>query len=642
MCGIAGIVRSDGRPVDESVIARMCAAIEHRGPDSRGVHVEDGVRLGIQRLRVIDLATGDQPIYNEDRTVAVVLNGEIYNFKELRERLLRRGHVFRTRTDTEVIVHLYEDEGAACVRHLEGMFAFAVWDGSARQLTLARDRVGKKPLFYAMRDGAISFASELGALMEDDEIPRDLDPVALDAYLACRYIPSPYSAYRAVRKLPPATVLVHQGGSITMERYWRLNFGRKHAERSADELIEELRDQLRAAVRKRLIADVPLGAFLSGGIDSSAVVAAMAEASSRPVKTFSIGFRSEELNELPLARLVAERFATEHHELIVEPNAIDVIPTVVRHHGEPFADATSIPTIYLARMARENVTVALNGDGGDETFAGYTRYVANAAAHRLDAIPRSVRRAIAAVGKRVPASGRVNSWPSRIRRLSESLPMSSMDRYIAYMTDLQGFRRDRLYAPEYRAFVEESAVPHLLGAPWRASTATSIVDRMLDVDTQTYLPDDLLAKVDIATMSCSLEGRSPMLDHRFMEFAAALPPELKLRGSQKKVGLRMAMRGWLPDEILDAPKRGFQPPLADWFRNELRDFARETLLDRTARARGYFREDATRELLDRHTTGRHDHAQAIWTLLIFELWHREFVDRPAFAGLRVGEAERPA
>ncbi len=604
----------------------MCAALEHRGPDSRGVHLDDGVGLGIQRLAVIDLATGDQPISNEDGTITVVLNGEIYNFRELREELEARGHRFKTRSDTEVVVHLYEELGVDCITRLHGMFGVAVWDAPRRRLLLARDRAGKKPLFYSHRDGVLSFASELTALMQDPDVPRDLDPVALDAYLAFRYIPSPMCAFRAVRKLPPATRLVFEGGGVTLERYWSLDFSRKRDE-PEEELLEELREQLRAAVRRRLIADVPLGAMLSGGVDSAAVVAAMAEASSGPVKTFSIGFTDPTLDEREPARLVSERFGTEHHELVVEPDAISIIPAILRHYGEPFADATAVPTFYLAEMARRHVTVALNGDGGDETFGGYQRYVINQAAERTDAIPVAFRRAAAAAGRAVPPTGRINSTRSRVARLSETLPLDACGRYLAYMTDLQNLRREALYSDDFARQIGESAVPGIIGRPWAGSTATSLVDRMLDVDTQTYLPDDLLVKVDIATMAHSLEGRSPLLDHQWMEFAASLPPELKIQGSRKKVALRKALRGWVPDEILDAPKRGFQPPLAGWFRQDLREYARDVLLDPVARDRGYFRPERVQRLLDEHTAGRRDHSQGIWTLLIFELWHREQVDR---------------
>ncbi|HKP91374.1 MAG TPA: asparagine synthase (glutamine-hydrolyzing), partial [Thermoleophilaceae bacterium] len=391
MCGIAGQVRDDGSPVEAALLDSMCDALEHRGPDSRGVHRSDGSGLAIQRLRVIDLDTGDQPIYNEDRSVAVVLNGEIYNYRELREELRGRGHELATRGDTEVIAHLYEEEGPSCVRRLHGMFAFAVWDARRRQLVLARDRVGKKPLFYSERAGGLSFASELRSLIRDPEISREIDHQAMDSYLTYQYVPGPRTAFRAVSKLPPASVLVRRDGRSSIERYWRLDYSRKRPAADGPELEGELRDQITRAVRRRMVADVPLGAFLSGGVDSSAIVAAMAEASAQPVKTFAIGFDDDEFNELPAARTVAERFATDHHEFVVEPNAVELIPRIVRHHGEPFADSSAIPTFYLSEMTRRHVTVALSGDGGDESFAGYTRYVSNGALAKLDRLPVSAR-----------------------------------------------------------------------------------------------------------------------------------------------------------------------------------------------------------------------------------------------------------
>ena len=396
----------------------MCAAVEHRGPDSRGIHVEAGAGLGIQRLRIIDLVTGDQPIFNEAGDVVVVLNGEIYNFRELREELSARGHTFATHGDTEPIVHLYEELGPACVDRLHGMFGLAIWDARRRRLVLARDRLGKKPLFYSVAGDALSFASELRALLENRDVSREIDLAAIDAYLAFRYIPSPLTAFAAIRKLPPAHRLIYENGQARTERYWRLDFSVKASFSSDEEAIEGVREQLRRAVRRRMISDVPLGAFLSGGLDSGAVVSEMAQASSEPVKTFSIGFRSE-LDERPLARLVAQRFATDHHELVVEPDAIEILPRIVRHHGEPFADATSVPTFYVAEMARRQVTVALNGDGGDEAFGGYSRYQATLLASRLSWLPSFARGGLSSLGRRMPSSGRIDSWRMRARRLAE-------------------------------------------------------------------------------------------------------------------------------------------------------------------------------------------------------------------------------
>ena len=629
MCGIAGQIRTDDRPVDRTLVERMCAAIEHRGPDSRGVHLSDAAGLGIQRLAVIDLATGDQPIYNEDRSVAVVLNGEIYNYRELREELTRGGHRFATASDTEVIVHLYEDRGPRCVEALHGMFGLAIWDLRRRRLVLARDRVGKKPLFYALRDDALTFGSELNAVMQDPDVARELDHQALDAYLAYGWVPAPRSAFRAVRKLPAGSVLVHEDGRATIERYWRLDYSAKLDDADPEELYEELREHIRRATRRRMIADVPLGAFLSGGIDSAAVVAAMAEASSQPVRTFSIGFTTDGYDELPNARLIAERFGTDHSELVVEPDAVAIVPRIVHHYGEPFADSSAIPSFYVAEMARRHVTVALNGDGGDESFAGYTHYISNLVAHRLNAAPVGVRRALGTIGRRVPPSGRIDSTRSRLRRLAATIALEPDQRYAAYRGELNGLDRAALYTPEYRELVGESIAPEVISAPWHASSAAHPLDVMLDVDVQTYLADDLLVKMDIATMAHSLEARSPLLDHELMQFAASLPPAMKLRGAEKKVALRAALRGWVPDQILDGPKRGFRVPLADWLRGELREMAADVLLDGEAVGRGYFRPDYVRRMLDRHVEGVEDRSAGIWTLLMFELWHRETVDRGA-------------
>lgn len=604
----------------------MCRAIEHRGPDARGVHLERWAGLGIQRLRVIDLDTGDQPIFNEDRTIAVVLNGEIYNFRELRSRLEGNGHRFRTAGDTEVIAHLYEEEGPDLVRSLVGMFALAVLDGRRQRLLLARDRVGKKPLLYSLRGGVITFASELNAVMADDEVPRDVDHLALDGYLAHRWVPGPRTAFRAVSKLPPATTLVLDRAGARLHKYWQLDYGREAQPATNGDISAELRARLRTATRRRMVADVPLGAFLSGGIDSSAVVAAMAEASSRPVKTFSIGFANKAYDELPQARLVAERFATDHHEFIVEPNAIELLPRIIRHFGEPFADPSAIPSFQVAELGSRHVTVALNGDGGDESFGGYTRYVANLALARADALPLGLRRTASGLRRVIPASGRIDSGRSRLRRVLATLPMTACERYAAYMTTLDGLDRERLYTDEYRERVRDANAAETLNAEWDRSSATALLDRMLDVDVNTYLPDDLLTKMDIATMAHSLEGRSPFLDHELMEFAATLPAKAKVRGAEKKVVLRDALRGWIPDRILDAPKQGFRIPLADWFRDELREFARDVLTDPRTRGRGYFADAYVGELLSRHETGVEDRSQAIWTLLNFELWHREFID----------------
>ena len=482
MCGIAGQVRNDGAGVSGALIERMCDAIHHRGPDSHGQHVEGGAGIGIARLRVIDLETGDQPIYNEDRSLAVVLNGEIYNYRELRRELIERGHTFETKGDTEVIVHLYEEEGPDCVKRLHGMFAFALWDERRKRLLVARDRIGKKPLLYAQRPGALSFASEVGALLQDSEIPREVDFRAIDAYLAYGYVPAPMSAFRAVRKLPPGSLMLWQDGELEIRRYWQLRYEPKSPPRDGSELHEEIRARLLDAVRKRMISDVPLGAFLSGGIDSSAVVAAMAQLSSEPVRTFSIGFEDEAFSELPRAREVAERYGTDHHEYVIEPKALDLIPAIVRHYGEPFADTSSVPSFAVSELARRHVTVALNGDGGDESFAGYHRYQSALAVARGDRIPGPLRRAAGRAGAASPEHGEPRAVKNRARRLAKQLAMSPRERHALQMSALTWQRREALYTPEMLARVDEGATADVSPAPGkrrRAQTSSTSCSRSM-------------------------------------------------------------------------------------------------------------------------------------------------------------------
>ena len=633
MCGIAGIARASGAPVERQTIESMCAAQVHRGPDARGMHFDDGVGLGIQRLRVIDLLTGDQPVSNEDGSVTVVLNGEIYNYRELRRRLRDSGHRLATEGDTEVIVHLYEELGPACVRELHGMFAFALWDSRRRQLMLARDRVGKKPLFYCELPGSLSFASELRALLVNPEVPREIDREAIDAYLAYGYVPAPMSAFAGVRKLRPASTLLYREGATSIERYWRLNYSRKRAPQPAREVHGEIRDTIRRAVSRRMVADVPTGAFLSGGIDSSTVVAAMAESSSEPVKTFSIGFEDERFNELPQARLIAREFSTDHHELIVRPDAVEMLPGVVRQYGEPFADHSALPSFHLARFARERVTVALNGDGGDESFAGYERYTTNLALAGFDRLPHALRAAASAAARRAPLGGDQSGLPSKLGRFAMAMELDPQSRYLAAQATFTAGERMRLYTPEYSAMLELAHADEPLLEAWRSSTATDLLDRLLDIDVDGYLPDDLLVKIDIATMAYSLEGRSPLLDHELMELAASLPPDLKASRGRRKRVLRSALRGWIPDEILDAPKRGFRLPVARWLREDLRGYAREVLLDPGAGLRDWAREDEVRRLLAEHADGTCDHGRRLWTLLVLELWHREIVGSPSSTAL---------
>ncbi|MDX6618952.1 MAG: hypothetical protein QOK36_1338, partial [Gaiellales bacterium] len=552
----------------------------------------------------------------------------IYNFRELRRRLEGNGHVFSTDGDTEVIAHLYEEEGRDCVRSLDGMFAFALWDAPRRQLLVARDRVGKKPLFYSLRGASITVASELGALVMDPELDRKVDPRALDCYLSYGYIQPPLSIYMGARKLPPASVLVYSDDACEIERYWRLDYSRKRHVEERPALLAETREAIRGAVKRRMIADVPVGALLSGGIDSSAVVAAMAAVSAAPVKTFSIGFAADEFNELPYARKVADLFGTEHHEFRVEPDAVAMVPKIVRHYGEPFADASAIPSFYVSELTRQHVTVALNGDGGDESFGGYSRYVGNMVADRLARLPGPVRSAAAAAGARLPDSGRMDSAVSRLQRLGCGLVLTPAERYASYMACFDADQRAALYSDDLRSLIGETSAPEVIAGPWRDASGDSPLDVMLEVDVESCLPGDLLVKMDIASMAHSLEARSPLLDVAVMELGASLPASMKVRGLEKKILLRDALRDWLPDEILDRPKRGFAVPLAAWLRTDLREWAEEILFDPRTVARGYFDQAYVRRMFDRHVAGQEDAYPRIWALIVLELWHREFLDEP--------------
>ena len=627
MCGIAGKIDFSGF-VDERLLHRMCAVMDHRGPDSRGIHLEHGVGLGVQRLAIIDVAGGDQPIANEDGTVVVVMNGEIYNYLELRRELQSRGHTFSTRTDTEVLVHLYEEHGAELVPRLRGMFAFAIWDASKRLLVCARDRVGKKPLFWARRGSTVWFASEVRALLEDPELPREPDLEAISAYLTLGYVPHPLSAFRGVRKLPPASTLELSESGERIRRYWSLDYASKLNAAPEAEIAERLWDEIREATRIRLMSDVPLGAFLSGGIDSSAVVAAMTEFTTQPVKTFSIGFPDADFDELRFARLIAERFETDHHEYVVEPQAVEIASKLALHYGEPFADSSAIPSFYLAELASRHVTVALNGDGGDESFAGYGRYKSNALAAHLNWLPRPLQRAAPTIVRPLGEGPHGNSWRTRIARLARSLAMTQAERYAMWMSGYDEIRRRTLVTSEFAAEVGSArAEDHLVGA-WVACGSGATVDRMLATDVQNYLPGDLLVKMDIATMAYSVEARSPLLDHHVMELAASIPAELKLRGLTSKRILKTALRGRLPNEVLDRPKMGFGVPLARWFRDDLRSLPEDVLLDSTATGRGYFRPGAIETMIADHRAGSADHSARLWYLLQLELWHREVLDAP--------------
>lgn len=627
MCGIAGRVNFvSGAPVSRAVLERMCALLAHRGPDGWDVHTDGSVGLGHRRLAIIDLsAAGVQPMRSPDGEVWITFNGEIYNFVALRAELEARGYIFRSHTDTEVILAAYEEYGVECLARLRGMFAFAIWDARKRRLFAARDRLGKKPLQYWIDRDGIAFASEPKAFLADPAFTPEADPAAIAEYLAFQYVPAPHSAFRGVHKLAPAHYLVVEDGRIRVERYWRLNYARKHQGNEA-EIVRELRHRLAEAVRLRLISDVPLGAFLSGGIDSGTVVALMAEHGSGAVKTFSIGFEQKEYDELPAARLVAQRYGTDHHEFVVRPDALKLLPALVWHYNEPFADSSAIPTFVLSELTRQHVTVALNGDGGDEAFAGYERYRANTMSRYLDLIPRRLRESLAYAAGHVPIGSDPRGIFARGRRFLESAALGREARYVSWMSHFNAMQRRDVCTPEFLETAATDPDQHLLSA-YARSDAPDFVDATLDVDVHTYLPDDLLVKVDIASMAHGLEARSPFLDHELMEFAASLPSNLKLNRGTKKYILKQMAQTLLPAEIIERPKMGFGVPIDAWFRAELKDVIVDVVGSARFRDRGILQPPRIQRLIREHTNGVRSWQYQLWNVLMLELWFRAFIDR---------------
>jgi asparagine synthase (glutamine-hydrolysing) len=627
MCGIVGMVNLDGRAADAALLARMNEAILHRGPDEDGAYLKGHVGLAMRRLAIIDLKGGQQPIADEEGTARIVYNGEVYNYREVKKELEARGHRFHTDCDTEVVLHAYLEYGADCPKHLRGMFAFAIWDERRQELFVARDRVGKKPLLYAKTANAFVFGSEFSALLLHPSVGREIDRAALDDYLTFMCVPAPQTAYRDIRKLEPGhSLTLNAAGEVKTERYWEPDFSKK-VKLSEEEAGERALELLREAVRVRLMSEVPLGAFLSGGIDSSAVVALMAEASSTPVKTFSIGFEEQDFSELHHARRVAERVGAEHHEFVVRPDAMEVLPTLVEHYGEPYADSSAIPTYYVARETRKHVTVALNGDGGDECFAGYERYAAMRLSERYRKLPGVLReRVIRQALELLPISELRPSRARKVRRFLRAASLPPVERYLHWVGIVQRDAKDELYTDEFREEVGNRDTSAWL-RPWFArANGAGVVDASLLADTMTYLPNDLLVKVDIASMAVSLEARSPFLDHHVIEFAASLPENLKLRGLTTKYILKKTLQKLLPSENLTRGKMGFGVPIGHWFRGQMQPFLRENLLSERAGGRGLFRPEAVRRMVELHTRGERDYTHPLWTLLMLELWFQRFID----------------
>lgn len=627
MCGIAGIIASQGQSPDRETLTRMASAIAHRGPDGQGLHLHERAGLAHCRLAIIDLATGDQPMRNEDGALWIVFNGEIYNHQELRRELEAKGHVFATRSDTEAILHAYEEYGPDCARRLRGMFAFAIWDRRTQTLFAARDKLGKKPFFYALADGAFLFASEPAALLEHPGVSRTADLRALNLYLTLQYVPEPLCAFAALAKLPPGHHLVWNGGTPRVERYWQPVFEPKLSG-GEHELAQELRLRLTEAVRIRLMSEVPLGAHLSGGIDSSIVTALMAGLCDTPVKTFSIGFGERAFSELPKARAVAERYGTEHHEFLLEYGHVpDTLEQVVAHTGEPFADPSALPSWFLAQMTRRHVTVALNGDGGDELFAGYQRYWLDPLAAPYAALPRLLtQRLVPGLLALLPQRGDKpieTDWLAGLKRLAQVAaisPKASIVRWGSYFTPADALA---LWRPERRAARAGPDAVALLSTLFDAARAETFLDRTLAVDMAAYLPGDLLVKADRMAMAHGLEGRSPLLDADLADWAARLPVGMKLRGRTGKHLLRVACADLLPPEVTAGGKQGFGIPVGPWLRGGLSGWCRETLLGGVLAGR-LMRPQALESVLARHASGREDLGKQLWALAALELWLRRF------------------
>lgn len=620
MCGIVGSIEPQS-PRRDQLIEEMCAAMIHRGPDDMGAYGDADAAIAMQRLSIIDVEGGSQPVYGEDGNVVCVFNGEIYNYREVQKDLVAKGHQLASDSDSECIPHLYEEYGLKFVDRLRGMFAIAIWDRRVGRLVLVRDRLGKKPLYYRHDSHGIAFASELNSLLVDERTRRDIDEVALSHYLTYQYVPAPWSIYKSVRKVPPGHLAVFQRGQITVSRYWKLDYSSREAELdvSEEELGEELRERLMESVSVRLMSERPLGAFLSGGLDSSAIVAAMSKVSSGTVKTFSIGFDEESHNELPFARRVAQQYGTEHHEQVVRPDALDVLPRIASMFGEPYADSSAIPSYYLAQMARQNVVVALNGDGGDEALGGYTRYSTFLTSQQ----PRWTRyasRPAQWASRGVAPFAKGSRRLARVHRiatvLAESAPARRYGRFVSYF-DQEA--KDRVMTPDLRRRVSGNDSYDLMQRLWDEHSDTDMVNRLLAMDTYSYLPGDLLPKVDITTMSVSLEARSPLLDHTFMEWAAALRGDLKVRNGETKYLFKKALEPWLPNELIYRKKQGFGIPLDEWLRGPLRPMLSDLLPDGIGVGLGWFEPSEVQSLIDQHMRGV-NHAPRLYALLMLELW----------------------
>ncbi|MDR1052601.1 MAG: asparagine synthase (glutamine-hydrolyzing) [Planctomycetaceae bacterium] len=653
MCGICGAVWSGlGEPLGLPVLDVMTDILAHRGPDDRGTFIDRGVALGHRRLAIVDLTqSGHQPMHNESETIHIVFNGEIYNFESLRNNLVSLGHRFKSKSDTEVIIHLYEQYGDDFLTHLNGMFAIAIWDTRTRRLILARDRLGKKPLFYRTEPESNShsnrdllpesnyeknqhdvhrliFASELKSILTIPNVPREIDPYSLDDYLTYQYVPHPHTIFNGIAKLPPAHYAVWQDGNFTVKKYWQPDWNNENQKLSLNDWKEQLRELVTDAVRIRMRSDVPVGAFLSGGIDSSITAGLMQQISPQPIHTFSIGFEQKEYDESQYAKQLADKFGTIHHQFNVTPNIDDLLPRLIWHYDEPFSDSSAIPTMLLCEATRREVTVALSGDGGDEMFAGYDRYRAVRYGGIFARLPFFLRRFLAEkLQPLIPASTKQRSILRRGKRFLETLAMPPLESYLQWIAIFNRNRRQQLYSDDFAAKISAHDSLDFLRRAEANCLGRDFCSRISFVDVQTYLPCDILTKVDVASMAYSLESRAPLLDYRIAELSARIPLRHKIVGRYGKYVLRDTFRDLLPTNIERRRKMGFGVPIDHWFRNELKDKVQDTLMDKKCTTRGYFKKNYIKQLLNEHLNNQFDHAYRIWNLFVLELWIQNNIEK---------------
>ena len=627
MCGIAGQLKFQS-PADQQLVKRMTQVLAHRGPDGEGFYFNGPIGLGMRRLKIIDLVTGDQPIHNQAKTVWVVFNGEIYNYKTLRNELASKGYQFYTQSDTEVIVHLYDEYGENFIEHLNGMFGLALWDGKEQKLVIARDRAGEKPVYFYQDKEQFLFASELKAILESAEIKREVDPVALHYYLVYGRVPAPFGIIKNVRKLEPGQLLVVKDQKIKISEYWRLSFKEKF-NLPEEEIKKLFLAQLEQSVASRLVADVPLGAFLSGGVDSSAVVAMMAKHSAKPVETFAVGFAEEDFSELRYARIIANKFGTHHHEFIIKPEVLEILPKLVWHLDEPFADASIIPTYYVAKTARDFVTVALTGDGGDELFAGYEWYKALKLARLYQCSPLFIRKFIYKISQAIPETDERESFIRyfhKIKRLAETQLVSFKKPLDIFLNMTTGFTEEILHQEVYQNSPLAAGAKALRQKLVDEYDGTDPLEAILYSQFKSLLPDMFFTKVDRCTMAVALESRAPLVDHLLVELIAKIPFKYKLHGFKTKYLFKEALRGILPEEIIFRHKKGFTIPLNRWIKEgQLKDEVRNTLLDKSFASLGYFKEEYIKKILTEHNTNQKNNFDKIWRLYMFALWHKTFI-----------------